>query len=300
MPRDNVTRFVATILLVCMASLLAAGTSGCRKAAAINPQPDIKIAMDLRAGAGGDGEAAQAAAAAPTGTGWGTLKGKFVYGGDPPSPSFMSTAGKDGAVCGQQIPNQQLVVDPSKGIANVVVFARKTSRVFKPEDGAAAAEAPPAVFDQKNCLFLSHVFATQIKDPLEIKNSDPVSHNTSFDPGGGNTPSNPLLQPNSSVTYKFNRVMGAPAAATCSIHPWMKAYIIARDDPYVAVTKPDGSFEILNLPAGEDVEFQVWHEQAPTGLEAKSGWSKGRFKLKVPADGEQDLGTIEVPPTAFH
>ena len=94
--------------------------------------------------------------------------------------------------------------------------------------------------------------------------------------------------------------MSAPQAATCSIHPWMKAYIIARDDPYFAVTGADGSFEIKNLPAGEDVEFQVWHEGAPAGLEAKAGWGKGRFKLKLPADGEQDLGTIEVPATAFH
>jgi hypothetical protein len=293
-----VRHLVATTVLATCAGLAVTSMSGCRKAAAINPQPDIKIAKDLRAGAGG-GESAEAAAAAPTGTGWGALRGKFVYAGDPPSPSFMSTAGKDGAVCGQQVPNQQLVVDPSKGIANVVVFARKVSRVFKPEGGVPAAEAP-AVFDQKNCLFLSHVFATQTKDPLEIKNSDPVSHNTSFDPGGGNTPSNPLLQPNSAVTYKFNRAMSAPAAATCSIHPWMKAYIIARDDPYVAVTKPDGAFEIKNLPAGEDIEFQVWHEGSPAGLEAKSGWSKGRFKMKIPADGEQDLGTIDVPPTAFH
>ena len=55
------------------------------------------------------------------------------------------------------------------------------------------------------------------KEPLEIKNSDPVSHNTSFDPGGGNTPANPLLQPNSSVTYKFNRPI--PAGGGHVQHP---------------------------------------------------------------------------------
>jgi len=295
-----VTRIVSTIALLCCAALTVAGVSGCRKAAALNPAPDIKVAKELRGGSGG-GAATHAVTAEATGTGWGTLKGKFVFAGEAPPQSFLSTAGKDGAVCGQQVPNQQLIVDSStKGIANVVVFARKVSRVFKPEVGAAPPAAVPAVFDQKNCLFLSHVFATQTTGPLEIKNSDPVSHNTSFDPGGGNTPANPLLQPNSSVTYKFSRAMSAPAAATCSIHPWMKAYIIARDDPYVAVTGADGSFEIKNLPAGEDIEFQVWHEQAATGLDAKPGWSKGRFKLKIPADGAEDLATIEVPATAFH
>ncbi len=294
------TRSNFTFTLTVAAALLASVT-GCKKPSPITPEIDTKAAIDLRGGGGEAAGGATTAEAQPTGTGWGTLKGKFVYAGDAPAPTFLSTAGKDGAVCGQQVPNQQLVVDPSnKGVANVVIFARKVSRVFKPEEGAAPAAAAPPIFDQKGCLFLSHVFATQVKDTLEIKNSDPVSHNTSFDPGGGNTPANPLLQPNSSVTYKFSRAMSTPQQATCSIHPWMKAYIIARDDPYVAVTGPDGSFEIKNLPAGEDIEFQVWHEQATAGLEAKAGWSKGRFKQKIPADGVEDLATIEVPTTAFH
>jgi hypothetical protein len=286
--------------LLSLAAVATAGFSGCREASAINPKVDADIAKSLRAGGGG-GEAGQTAAAAqPTGTGWGSLKGKFVYAGDPPSPTFLPT-GKDTAVCGTQVPNQQLTVDAaSKGIANIAVYARKVSRVFKPEDGAAAAEPAPAIFDQKNCIFLSHVFATETSRPLELKNSDTVSHNTSFSPGGLNPAANPLLPPSGTSTYKFAQAMSVPAAATCNVHPWMKAYIIARDDPYVAVTAPDGSFEIKNLPAGEDIEFQVWHEQASSGLEAKSGWSKGRFKIKVPADGEQDLGTIEVAPSAFH
>ena len=261
-----------------------------------DPQPRIKLAEALRGEHRRQQVPQQRKRPSPPAP-VGALKGKFVFAGDPPAAAFLSTGGKDGAVCGQQIPNQQLVVDSgNKGIANVVVFARSRSpRLQDPKKADGST-----LFDQKQCLFLSHVFATvRPRTTLEIKNSDPVSHNTSFDPGGGNTPANPLLQPNSSVTYKFSRAMNAPAAATCSIHPWMKGYIIARDDPYVAVTKPDGTFEIKNLPAGEDIEFQVWHEKATGGLEAKPGWSKGRFKIKVPADGELDLATIEVPASAF-
>lgn len=257
----------------------------------------MKLVAALRAGGGGSAEAVVAEA---TGTGWGTLKGRFLYAGDPPKLGFVSTGGKDGAVCGAQVPNQALVVDSAtKGIANIVLYARKAPRVFKPEDGAAPAAAPQPIFDQKGCLFLSHVFGIEVKDTLEVKNSDPISHNTSISPPG-NPSTNPLLPPNATSTYQFKRQLSAPAEVTCSIHPWMKAYIIARDDPYFAVTGLDGSFEIKNLPAGEDVEFQVWHEQATTGLEAKPGWSKGRFKVKVPADGVEDLQTIEVPATAFH
>jgi hypothetical protein len=34
-----------------------------------------------------------------------------------------------------------------------------------------------------------------------------------------------------------------PFPATCSIHPWMQAWIIARDNSYFAVSAPDGSLE---------------------------------------------------------
>jgi hypothetical protein len=75
----------------------------------------------------------------------------------------------------------------------------------------------------------------------------------------------------------------------------MKAYIIARDDSYFAVTKPDGTFEIANLPAGDEIEFQVWHERAGKGLAAQPDWKGGRFKVTIPADGAADLGQIKVP-----
>lgn len=292
-------RFAPALLWLCAAAGTAS-LSGCGKASAFNPSPDLEVAKKLRAGIGGAAGGAEGSAenaAAPTGTGWGTLKGKFVYAGDAPAPSFL-TASKDIDVCGQQVPDQQLVVDSAtKGVSNILVFARKVSRVNKPE--GAAEEAKPVLFDQKKCVFLTHVLGTEVKTPLEFKNSDTVAHNSSFSPGGLNAGTNPNLTPNATSMYKFAQAMAAPAPVTCSIHPWMKAYVIARDDPYFAVTAPDGTFEIKDLPAGEDIEFQVWHELAPGGLVAKSAWTKGRFKLKVPADGVEDLQTIEVPASAF-
>ena len=55
---------------------------------------------------------------------------------------------------------------------------------------------------------------------------------------------------------------GLPVSVTCNIHPWMKAYAVFREDGYVAVSSGDGTFEIPDLPAGEPLEFQVWHERA--------------------------------------
>ncbi len=233
--------------------------------------------------------------AASTGTGWGTLKGQFVLDGQPPAlPAIPVT--KDPQVCGNQIPNETVVVDPAtKGISNVLVFARKAPRVFKPEGGE---QPKPVVFDQKKCLFLSHVLATRVADPLLIKNSDPTAHNTNLKPIG-NPDFNQNLPPSGDATYQFVKQLSKPVEAVCTIHPWMKAYIFARDDPYFAVTAKDGTFEIKNLPAGEEIEFQVWQEKADLGLDAPPLVSRGRFKLKLDADQTKDLGAISVPAAAF-
>ena len=38
--------------------------------------------------------------------------------------------------------------------------------------------------------------------------------------------------------------------------------MIVRHNPYFAVTKPDGTFEIANIPAGVELEFRLWQEKA--------------------------------------
>ncbi len=59
---------------------------------------------------------------------------------------------------------------------------------------------------------------------------------------------------------------------------------------YVAVSRADGRFEIANLPAGEDIEFQAWHERAagPQGaFEAKKDWAKGPIQTQTQGRGDQ-------------
>jgi hypothetical protein len=60
-----------------------------------------------------------------------------------------------------------------------------------------------------------------------------------------------MLPPNGKVEYKITKAEKRPAAAVCSIHPWMKGYVLITDHPFAAVTKDDGSFEITGVPAGK-------------------------------------------------
>lgn len=282
------------VFTACCCLLLAA--AGCvRSSADVEIAPDMQQALALREG-GGEGESGGQAAAAPTGTGWGTLKGVLRFEGDLPQLPPLDTQGKDAAVCGSVVADPSLQIDPgSRGIAFVLIYARKVSRVKNPELPEGSAQP---LFDQEKCVFLSPVFAVRVGQPITIKNSDGIVHNTKID-AAGNPPFNPMLAPHTTAQYTFVRQLALPSQVVCSIHPWMSAYIIARGDPYYAVTDKNGAFEIADLPAGEPIEFQVWHERAQGGLQARPDWKRGRFKVTIPEDGVLDLGTINVSASAF-
>jgi plastocyanin len=269
-------------------------TTGCIDTSNPDPLPNMQVVRSIRESVGAD--AGEDEEVVSTGEGWGALRGRFVLSGDAPTLANLS-ADRDTEVCGKvPLIDETLVVGDDKGIANIVVYASKASRVNQETLDAAMAET--ALFDQKDCTFLTHVFPVVVGQTITLKNSDPVPHNTNISPQGGR-PANPLIPGGGETQHTFGRPQSSPFAVTCSIHPWMKSYMFARDDAYVAVSAADGTFEIANLPAGEEIEMRVWHEAAPSGLEAKSDWGKGRFSVTIEADGSEDLGTIEVPVTAF-
>jgi hypothetical protein len=273
---------------------------GCGSGRVAVSGPDSEAAGRIRATLVSASAAAGGAAgeAAATGTGWGTLKGRFTFAGTPGQPKAL-VVDKDTEVCsmgGMKLLDRSLLVDGStKGLANVVVFARKTSRVKNP------VSETPLVFDQKNCEFLSPVFAARVGQPVDVKNSDPIGHNTNI----AGSSFNQLIPAGQGTIYKPDAETGMPTMVTCNIHPWMKAYAVFRKDGYVAVSDKDGAFVIPDLPAGETIELQVWHERS-TGPNGALGiekpdlkWTpKGRFQIKLEPEEIKDLGTLEIPANA--
>jgi hypothetical protein len=212
---------------------------------------------------------------------------------------------KDPEVCtnnGQAPLQEKLVVQSgSNGIMNIAVYLRQAPRVHE----SLEQELQPVVFDQKVCVFLPHVIAARVGKASIFRNSDPIGHNISIPSSGFNQ----IVGAGESREYQNQKESAMPEAVSCSIHPWMQAYYLARANPYVAITKEDGSFELANLPAGEDLEFQVWHESATgtgQGLPVASspetkalGWSnRGRFKIKLNQDEVREL-QITVPASSF-
>jgi plastocyanin len=230
---------------------------------------------------------------------WGTIKGRFTYGAAAPAATDLK-ADKDVEVCGKhKLVSEELVVGADKGIANVVVFVR--DKAVKVHPDAAAGKSEQVVLDNKDCRFTPHVAFVQTGQPFVIKNSDSVGHNSNV-ATIKNQPSNNLIPQGSESKMTFKDEEGLPAQVTCNIHPWMKAWVVVRSNPYAAVSQADGSFEIKNVPAGE-VELQFWHEKAGFVGEMTIGGksekiAKGRRKVTVKADGT-DLGEMVLAPGLF-
>ncbi len=231
---------------------------------------------------------------------WGTIKGRFLYGGDAPSAAEIK-ADKDVEVCGKhKLVSEELAVGADKGVANVVVFVRDKGVKVHP-DAAAEAKAAKVVLDNKDCRFSPHVVVVHTGQPLIIKNSDSVGHNSNV-ATIKNPPSNSLIPAGGESSIPFANEEAIPAQVTCNIHPWMKAWVVVRPNPYAAVSAADGSFEIKNVPAGE-VELQLWHEKAGYIGEISVGGksekiAKGRRKVKVEAAGT-NLGEMVLAPGLF-
>lgn len=234
---------------------------------------------------------------------WGNLKGRFVYGGDPPPMKTIDTSVSNDAHCRQlEVPREDIVVGEKGGLANVVIFMRpgRTQKVPVHSDYAESAN-DEAVIDNKNCRFEPRVLVMRTSQPLIIKNSDPTGHNSRITPLNPRNPGiNPSIPAGGQQSYKFNVEENYPVQVGCNIHIWMSASIFVRDLPYAAVSGEDGTFEIKNIPVGE-YPFQVYHTKYVVNVERngkKETWRSGRPNLTI-KPGENDLGDIVISASHF-
>ena len=280
----------------CMLLAVVASVVGCNNQLDLPraKQPNMEVVSDIQAGFE-VGEVAESTdtSNAVSPTGFATLRGTFKLEGEPPTLPVVNVD-KDTNICapgGKTVYDQDFVFDPStKGIANIVIYAEKVPEAWIHDD-AQAGKTNEVKFDQKECVFLTRMVAIQTTQKLRALNSDPVGHNlkvASFNqtiPSGGYAVYQPLKQERS------------PVEMNCSIHPWMKAWMLTRDNSYFAVTKPDGSFEIPNLPAGVKLEFKVWQERSKFVTEAtvnneKTKWSKGRMSITLQPGQDADMNVV--------
>lgn len=149
--------------------------------------------------------------------------------------------------------DDSLVVSPKGSLANAFIYV-KTGL----EGKRFETPSSPVVIDQNGCWFSPRVLGIQTNQILQVKNSDPVTHN---------------IHPMAQINRDWNHSQGAGDAplarkftkteimirVKCNIHPWMHAFIGVVDNPYFAVSSADGTYSIPNLPPGT-YTLGVWQE----------------------------------------
>jgi hypothetical protein len=186
-----------------------------------------------------------------------TLRGKISFKGVKPPRvkiSMEAEAGCQQAHAGHPVYDEPVVVGKAAGLANAFVYIQSglEGKTFEPVKEAVN-------FDQHGCMFVPHVIGIRAAQPLDVKNSDPVSHNIHPMPKN-NREWNEQQSPQAPVAeHKFAR-REVMIPVKCNVHSWMRAYIGVVEHPYFAVTGSDGSFEWPNLPPG-DYTVAVWHEK---------------------------------------
>lgn len=233
---------------------------------------------------------------------WGSIKGRIVYSGDPFVPEKI-TVERDPAVCGVvgQV-DESLVVNPeNQGVRNVAIWL-ETRDAIPVHPDLQKQPAKASVLDNLNCRFVPHMLAVRTGQAFELTNSDPVAHNAAVY-ARRNMPFSEIIPMNQPLQKKFAKFEALPVRVDCSIHPWMKAWLIVSEHPYVAVTGEDGSFEIQNIPVGE-WKFRFWHER-PGYLQSlvsdgkPAPLEKGNWVLNITADKTLDLGDLIAPAEQF-
>ncbi len=289
-------------------TMLLTLVSGCGTRLPADVTADLDEAKALRlefeevaapkTGAGGE----VAAAAEPTG--WATIQGTFKVTGTTPQRSLLKID-KEMDVCapgGKQVYNPVIQIGANGELKDVVIYLSSSIPLDNPkwihESYAETANAE-VLFDQKECLFLSTMFAARSTQKIKIGNSDPVGHNTNIAAKDSAAQFNQNISPNSFVNYIPGGTKGtgfskAPFNVSCSVHPWMNASMIVRPDPYFAVTDASGAFKIENIPTGVPLEFRVWHAatnfiQKVTLNGTATTWSKGTIKTKLEPGVDQTL-----------
>ena len=206
----------------------------------------------------------------------GSVTGTVVLNGVPPRMKPINMAAEP--ACAKQhstAPTTQEAMTGKDGaLENVVVYLQGDFSKYKFDMPSA-----PATITQKGCLYDPHVVTLETTQQLQVVNADPVTHNIHPLPKD-NREWNESQPPGAApIDRNFSRQEVA-IPVKCNIHPWMKAYIAVFDHPYFAVTGPDGSFDLKNIPPGT-YTVTAWHELYGTSQQSVTIGPKESKAVKI-------------------
>lgn len=233
---------------------------------------------------------------------WGSLSGRFVAEGDVSKPLRLEIE-RDAEVCGKSpVFDESLIVNAeNSGLRNVIIWLESRTAVPVHPD-AVPIKDTLCLLDNIQCRFEPRVQSVLVNQQLLLRNSDPVPHNAAVYLRRS-TPFNEVIPVGGEIRRQISKPETQPVQVDCSIHPWMKAWLLILEHPYAVVTDEDGQFELTNVPAGE-WKFRFWHERAGfIGNVTREGQpvaiSNGSWTLLVPENESRSLGTLSVSADTF-
>jgi hypothetical protein len=207
-------------------------------------------------GGGGERTAAPAPAAAPAASAGavGSVAGTILYTGseDPDAAINMNADPNCAALHPQPIETERVVKGAGNGLANVFVYLKSGV------SGSYPVPAEAVTLNQQGCTYHPHVFGIRVGQKFIVKNSDETLHNIHAVPAVNQefNQAQPFVNMTLEKTFDKVEVM---LPFKCDVHPWMSAHLGVLNHPFFAVTGPDGSFSIGNVPAGT-YTAEAWHE----------------------------------------
>lgn len=183
------------------------------------------------------------------------ITGSVKFAGKPPAPKKISMDAEAECQKLNTIPVLDKAVEVSSGgkLANVFVYVKSglEGKTFEPPTEAV-------VLEQKGCQFVPRVMGLRAGQILDVRNSDPVTHNVHPMPRN-NRDWNQSQAPGAPDLKRKFAVPEVMIPVKCNVHAWMKGYIAVLDHPFFAISTKDGEFSLKGLPPGQ-YTIAAWHE----------------------------------------
>ncbi len=183
----------------------------------------------------------------------GIVSGRIIYDGTPP-PAKMLKVDEDKEACGGDRPSEELLVNNSSGIKNVVLSIEDI------ESGKQWAFPEEFVYDQKKCTFVPRILLIKPKGQGVVLNSDSVGHNF-HTISKGIYSINKKIKAGANMKVKEKKIRRPGIIrAKCDIHSWMKGWWFVAKTPYTVLSNENGEFSITDIPPGT-YTLKIWHEK---------------------------------------
>ncbi|RMH07245.1 MAG: carboxypeptidase regulatory-like domain-containing protein [Nitrospirae bacterium] len=210
----------------------------------------------------------------------GTIRGKVTITGMKPRPmAFNLVTIPDPVYCGRISTGtgwrlvEDFIIGPDGSLKDVVVMLSGI-RQGKP------FRLPKVRIEAIDCEFVPFINVLKDRDEITVINMDPVEHDiqgyeTARVRGARVLFNRPLpMNPFHKVfglIHSHQHLPGEPMVQAihlrkgrnifvmqCGFHPYMFSWGVVVDNPYYAITKEDGLFEISDVPPGE-YTLKAWH-----------------------------------------